>query len=241
MVAFTRRVAALAPVLLLACNTPEPKASPQPAATSEASATTSASAAPSTSSSSAVVEAADAGSVSSATTDAGPALLSTAGWASLSNAKKTLSLRYPADVFPKNKIGDDSIALISNLTRGLLGETKGEHRYQIRVEHIVGTPFDAVKRSFKTYPFPDMFPKGTEASFTAVEGAGDRANVAGHTGYRVHTGVEGYNQDTTFLDVGPKKTLRFQCTWIGSVMGPEIDADKQVAICDAVLASLFAP
>jgi hypothetical protein len=213
MVALARRVATLAPVLLFACNTPEPKAMPQPAATSEASATTSA--APSTSSSS--------------------------EWASLSTAKKTLSLRYPADVFPKNKVGDDSILLISNLTRGLLGETNGEHRYQIRVDHIVGTPFDAVKRSFKTYPFPDMFPNGTEASFIAVEGAGDRANIAGHAGYRIHTGVEGYNEDTTFLDVGPKKTLRFQCTWVGSVMGPEIDADKQVEICDAVLASLFAP
>jgi hypothetical protein len=233
----TRSLSLLGAVTLLACNTPPAKDAPPGATTT----TTSTSSAPTTSASAAASN--DAGSTSSEATDAAPAALviSTESWASLSTAKKTLTVRYPAEVFTKTKLAGESILLQSDLKRGLLGEGTGSkvHRYEIEIDWATGKPFDALRKKFQTYPFPQMFPKGTEDSYTELEGEGFRVTVAGHAGYRVHTGVEGYNEDTVLLDTGDKKTLRFRCTYVGSVMGPEITDDRQVAICDAVLASLF--
>jgi hypothetical protein len=224
--------------LIVACTTPPAKDTAL-GASSQTIATTSA--APSITAS--TIAGVEAGIAPIASADAAPppVAVSTESWATLATTKKTLVARYPADVFTKTKIAGESILLQSDLKRSLLGEGTGNkvHRYEIEIDWVTGTPFEAVRKKFKTYPFPQMFPKGTEDSYTEIEGEGQRVTIEGHVGYRVHTGVEGYDEDTVLLASGDKKTLRFRCTYVGSVMGPEIDDEKQVAICDAVLASLF--
>lgn len=222
---------------IVACATPQPKETPAP--TTTLSAATAAAPMPSASTS-VVASASVTASASAEVPPPPPPPLSTEKWTALSTAKKTIALRYPADIFPKTKVAAESITLLSNLTRqGLADNTAKDYwRYQIQVDLLAGTPFDQVKKLFKAYPFPQMFPKATEASYVE-DPSGSRTTVGGHAGYRIWTGVEGYNQETNLLALDDKKTLRFRCTYVGSVMGPEIDDEKQVAICNAVLASLF--
>ncbi len=239
-----RRLASIASItvsalIVLGCNTPPAKettSKPTPTATTFATSTTSA-----TAPSASVADANDAGPAPTDEPDTAPPPISTEKWATLGTAKKTIVLKYPADVFVKTKVVGDSIVLLSDLKRGLLGEgnEKDFHRYEIRVSIVAGAPFDTVKKEFKAYPFPQMFPKGTEDSFDEQSGSGSRATIGGHAGYRVWTGVEGYNQETTVVAIDAKKALRFQCVYVGGVMGPEIEEDTQVAICNAVLGSIF--
>lgn len=231
--------ASLGLALATGCNNAPPaKDIPQEAASSTTTgATTPTTSAPTASTG--TVAAVDAGAPS--TDDAANATppLATDTWATLATAKKTIVAKYPADVFAKTKLAGESMILTSKLERGLLGEGTGnqKHRFEIEIDWATGTPFEAVRKKFKTYPFPQMFPKGTEDSYVE-QPDGFRLTVSGHAGYRVHTGVEGYDEDTVLLAIDPKKTLRFRCTYVGSVMGPEIDEDKQLAICDAVLGAL---
>lgn len=227
-------------LVLVGCANPQPKETTAPST----SATVTAAAPPPASTTAPLASAApsvDASGSASVAVPTAPPPLSTEKWTALATAKSTLALRYPADIFPKTKVAAESIVLLSNLTRAGLaddGKKKDFWRYQIQVDFLAGTPFDQVKKLFKTYPFPQMFPSGAEASY-AEQPDGLKTTVAGHAGYRVHTGVEGYNEDTSLLAIEPKKTLRFRCTTVGGVMGPEIDEEKQLAVCDAVLSSLF--
>ena len=228
----------------MACNN-APLARDVPQEAASTASTTAPTIAPSSSGS--VVGAIDAGSASSSNSDddAAPPTpkLATDKWATVATTKKTIAAKYPADVFPKTKVAADSLTLTSKLERGLLGEGNGnqKHRFQITIDFVAGTPFESVRRDFKAYPFPQMFPKGTEDSYVELADDGCRRLVlGGKGGYRVHTGVEGYNENTSFVEASAKKSLRFRCTYVGSVMGPEIDEDTQVAICDAVLDSVIA-
>jgi hypothetical protein len=177
----------------------------------------------------------------STTEDTSTPPTSTDGWTSIASTKKTITLAYPVATFPEVRVGADAITLLSNLTRAGLADDGNDPeywRFEIKVALVAGTPFDRVRQGYATYPFPDMFPNGTEASFVAQQGIADRTKINGRDGYYVWTGIEGYDAVETFVAVDTKTTLDFTCRYVGGVMGPEISEDEQTSICGAVLASV---
>jgi len=238
LIALIALIAALS--CAVACASPQPKATSAPTTSA-----TEASVAPLPSSSASEIAGTTPSSSPSATPDPDPdppkPPISTAGWKTISSTKKTITLEYPPGTFPKTKVGAGSIRLLSNLTRAGLADDANDPQYwrfEIAVELSPGTPFDRVKKKYASYPFPDMFPKGTEASFVSQPGTYERVKVGGWDGYTVWTGVEGYDAAETFLAIDAKTTLDFTCRYVGDVMGPEIPEDEQTAICGAVLASV---
>lgn len=143
---------------------------------------------------------------------------------------------YPSNVFPKARTTATGEALESKLSREQLGEgSQPKWTFSVTITKKPLPRLAAAKADLGNEMFAYLFPDG------GVQGDPEESSetkVAGRDAYRTHTGVEGYNTDTVFVDAPGGGTLIVACSWVGSVMGPEIDADAQLAACESVWSSI---
>lgn len=156
-----------------------------------------------------------------------------ANWTPYRSPKFAIAFSYPKDVF---RLAETStqVVLASTLSRDeLAGERKARKwTYGARILVSPLSPERYLARHYKAF-HADAFPGGVFKENESVTAA----KVAGREGYRLWSGIEGYNERVVVLGRGAGSVaLHFRT--IGSVMSPPVPEDEQVRVFDQLLASL---
>jgi hypothetical protein len=212
-----------------------PPVTPQPIAPSPAP-----SPAPSSPPSPSVATPASAGASASALASAAASPTSPptipASWTHHANASLHVSFAYPSSTFHLTETAD-AIHLDSALQRELLGgdPKPGMWTYSILMARRPGTRRAVLARELPSY-MDLLFPDG--GAFAADPDLASDTTLAGRPAYEVRTGVEGYNQDTFFVELDSSTSMIMRCQYVGDVMGPKPDAEEQVRTCEGVFQSI---
>lgn len=145
---------------------------------------------------------------------------------------------YAAKLFPRVRaLAGGGEMLESNVSADELGGDPKPGKWTFSVTltkkpttRLAAARADQGKEMFAVL-FPDGGPTGDPEESVAIQ-------VAGRDAYRTHTGVEGYNTDTVYVDAPGGGTLIVSCKWLGSVIMSSLDADVQLKACEDVWNSI---
>lgn len=145
-------------------------------------------------------------------------------WAHYTHARLGVRFAYPKTTFRVSETAT-SVTLASALARDELGGDPHPKKW-IYGLRIFARDLDVMATMKKeAESFYDMaFPKGV---FNEQNGSIVKTRLLGLDGYRLTSGVEGYNSDEIFLARGPKATLVIRFDTVGDIMGPTPTEDEQ--------------
>ena len=156
-----------------------------------------------------------------------------ATWAAYRSAKLGVGFSYPKEVF---KLAETpaQVVLASTLSRDMLGGDPKPRKWTYGARILVSplAPERYLARHYKAF-HASAFPGGTFKETESITAE----KVAGRDGYRLWSGIEGYNERVVVLQKG-KGSVALHFRTIGSVMSPPIPEDEQVKVFDQLLASL---
>jgi hypothetical protein len=145
-------------------------------------------------------------------------------WTRYTHKRLGLSFAYPKATFRLTET-TEGLKLQSTLSRDELGENPKPEKwfYEMTVRTGHADVIAVLKKDLAVW-YDMAFPKGV---FDPDNGSIRRTRLAGLDGYRLSSGIEGYNTEVLILARGPKTTLVIAFSTIGDVMGPDPTSEEQ--------------